>query len=114
MDVTFKTVLLAQNPGGLDHLIHDAVLIPARAGAEEETFDVVRPVKREGNSHQLFWGVRERLTLAAAAGGVGAVAALMATMIGVKRLEDSPNTPSFSGSMLTAGPRESNLLSWAR
>ena len=96
MNVSSEAVLLPKLTRCFYHLFHDVVLISACAGAEKETFDIVRPVKRECDARQLFRSVRERLCLMTAVCGVGTVIALMAAVVGIKGLEET-DTPAVLG-----------------
>jgi hypothetical protein len=96
MNITPEAVLLAQQIQCLHHLFHDVILISACAGAEKETLNIVRTVKREGYARQFFWSVGERLSLAAAVYGIGTVIALMAAVVGIKSLEEA-DTPAILG-----------------
>ena len=89
MNVSGKSVFLAQEPRGLYHSFRDVILIPACAGAEKEPFNIIRPVKGKGDPGQLFRGIGEGFGFIAAVRGIGAVAALMGAVVGVKGLEEA-------------------------
>ena len=103
MNVSGKSKLLAQEPHGLYHLFRDVILIPACAGAEKEPFNIIRPVKGKGDPGQLFRGIGEGFGFVAAVRGIGAVAALMGAVVGVKGLEEADASAVLGEGMANSG-----------
>ena len=85
MDVAVEAALLAQQPKGLDHQLGRVVRADQDAGTEKQAFDVVAPVKSQGQVGQLTG--RERGPPDVVGAAVEAVGTVEPAVVGQQHLE---------------------------
>ena len=105
VNVSSESEFFPQQPGGLNHLLSDAVLIPSSARGEKEPFDVVGPVKGMGYPGQLFRSVGEGFGFIATAGGIDAIAALVGAVVSEKGLEEAHASAVLGEGVADSGQR---------
>ena len=99
VDIAAEAVLLPQQAQGLDHGLGGAVGAAPHGGGEEESLDVVAPVKADGELRQLPWGEGGPAHIAGAA--VDAVGAVVDAPVGKQHLEQG-DAPAVGGEGVAA------------
>ncbi len=99
VDIAVEAVLLPQQAQGFDHGLGGAVGAAPHGGGEEESLDVVAPVKADGQLRQLPGGEGRPAHVAGAA--VDAVGAVVDAPVGEQHLEQG-DAPAVGGEGVAA------------
>jgi len=90
MDVAVETVYFPQELHYTDHLLHGIIGVTHHTRTEKQSFNIVPAIKRNGQLGQLIGG--ESSTFHIVAAPVGAIGAVVNTMVGEQNLEQGDTT----------------------